>query len=297
MRFGRMIRALSAAVLLAVLLCALCCAEEAGPFPSLVEEIRKSMHLETRAWMSEYPLPYAWCEYADDPAALPAWAVVEAEGDPALLVGDAGDPEGVFRYMFAARDGETTLVRDAAEGPWRLLADGTVAGPGDAGMAGEPQPIAWTRFFESRKAVVAAEKRGYAADRRTPEKNGEFLGNLETGTVIVVDGVTDGFAWFRFRAVRDGVSAASDGYLPEEDIRYLEETVPYGYGILSKKGRTEGNAVINVRFRPTTQSRRIAGIPVGTDVELYGHENGWYEIEWNRMHGYVKEEFLTEYED
>jgi uncharacterized protein YgiM (DUF1202 family) len=52
--------------------------------------------------------------------------------------------------------------------------------------------------------------------------------------------------------------------------------------------------VINVRFRPTTKARKILELAIGTEVDVYSSENGWTEIEWNRWHGYVKNEFVKQ---
>ena len=76
---------------------------------------------------------------------------------------------------------------------------------------------------------------------------------------------------------------------------YPESTEPSGTAVLTKNGKTSGNAVINVRFRPTTKARKILELGIGTEVDVYSSENGWTEIEWNRWHGYVKNEFVKQF--
>ena len=76
----------------------------------------------------------------------------------------------------------------------------------------------------------------------------------------------------------------------------MDRTDPTGTAVLAKNGKTSGKAKINVRFRPTTKARKILELPIGTQVDVYGSENGWTEIEWNRFHGYVKNEFLRDIE-
>ena len=282
-------------LLCAALLCGSACAQEAeDPFLPLTEAYRQAMHSDYRHGeeLVDLKLPYSWYDYADDPASAPAYARVTVDGKQVMLIGDAGAPLGQFDRMYSAANGDILCVFDAVEGGWYLRQDGQVVDR--TGWTGEEelQPIAWVRFWNSRKAIVTAEKAGGTADRRTPEANGEYLGPLETGTVIVVDDVVDGFAWFRFRGMRDDYSASCDGYAAEADLMYAEQLEPVGQGTLSKNGKTAGKATINIRFRPTTQSRKIAELPVGTEVDIYSHSDGWYEIEWNRMHGYVKDSFL-----
>ena len=112
--------------------------------------------------------------------------------------------------------------------------------------------------------------------------------------MIVVDQVVDGWAWYRYHATRQGVSAASWGFIPEDRLVYMDRTDPTGTAVLAKNGKTSGKAKINVRFRPTTKARKILELPIGTQVDVYGSENGWTEIEWNRWHGYVKDEFIQQ---
>ena len=110
--------------------------------------------------------------------------------------------------------------------------------------------------------------------------------------VIVVDEVVDGWAWYRYNATRKGYGAASWGYVSDSGLIYPDTVTPVGTAVLAKNGKTGGKAVINVRFRPTTQARKILELPIGTVVDVYGSENGWTEIEWNRWHGFVKDEFI-----
>lgn len=51
---------------------------------------------------------------------------------------------------------------------------------------------------------------------------------------------------------------------------------------------------VNVRNTPKGDSAKVAEWRTGTEVTILSHENGWYEIEANGMHGYVMEKYVTE---
>ena len=123
-------------------------------------------------------------------------------------------------------------------------------------------------------------------------KDSYTLGKEQTGLVVVIDEVTDGWAWFRYNATKGGYEASGWGYIQDSGLIYPDTTEPSGTAVLAKNGKTSGNAKINIRFRPTTAARKILELPVGTEVDVYRSENGWTEIEWNRWHGYVKNEFI-----
>ncbi|MBR6753115.1 MAG: SH3 domain-containing protein, partial [Clostridia bacterium] len=62
---------------------------------------------------------------------------------------------------------------------------------------------------------------------------------------------------------------------------------------LSYNGRTTGSTTINVRNAASGDSAKIAEWETGTEVEVFGQEKGWYEIEHDGIHGFVMEKFLT----
>ena len=162
-------------------------------------------------------------------------------------------------------------------------------------------------IYEDRELMVVYKEAGLAVETRRPlekdlmsllkvylaERDGKAP---ELYLIHRIDQVVDGWAWYRYHATRQGVSAASWGYIPEDGLVYMDRTDPTGTAVLAKNGKTSGKAKINVRFRPTTKARKILELPIGTQVDVYGSENGWTEIEWNRFHGYVKNEFLRDIE-
>lgn len=273
--------------------------EERAWYEVVVEAYRDLIHQD---WKVDSDIPYtgviltsAWREYVDDPRSEPAWALCEIDGETVLLIGDRRDPEGTCRRIFKEQDGRVTWSPEGdGVTPFTLETEGKTVSGDVRVQSGHTVQIAWTRFWESRKAVVAAEAKGGLVSRTGLGDGSYTLGKQETGLVIVVDQVVDGWAWYRYHATRQGVSAASWGYIPEDGLVYMDRTDPTGTAVLAKNGKTSGKAKINVRFRPTTKARKILELPIGTQVDVYGSENGWTEIEWNRFHGYVKNEFLRD---
>ena len=153
--------------------------------------------------------------------------------------------------------------------------------------AGSDQTIAWQRFYETRKAVVTADKG--AVGRRTADPKGERTGRLPVGSLVLADETAGDFSYVRFH--RDG--NVWWGYVNASAIRELDETAETAFGIISKNGKTDGKTKINIRARASKKSPVIDQWTTGAYAMVYGHSNGWYEVEWNGCHGFVMEEFLT----
>lgn len=284
--------------------CSVCCSEEylaarekeRQLFEQVIEEYRTA--IRDPHYDSDFTDTFTSCEwrdYADDPRSQPAYALVKANGLTTLLIGDCGDPAGTVRRIYRKVNDEIVCVLEKAEIPGLvLLADGHEITESELAAREDIQPVEWTRFLNSRKAIVGGEEKGGLNARNSLGAGGYSLGLEATGEVVVVDEVVDGWAWFRYNSTRNGISAGSWGYVPDSGLIYPEKTEPVGTAVLARNGKTSGTAVINVRFRPTTAARKILELPIGTEVDVYGSENGWTEIEWNRWHGYVKDEFIQQ---
>ena len=263
-------------------------------FSAVIEEYRAAIHdPHYDSAFKDTFFSYEWRDYVDDPRSEPAYAIAEISGQPVLLIGDHTDPAGMIRRMYIMTDGKALCVAESTESDtWFLLADGQTIRKEDLDGHESLMQFEWIRFWESRKAIVGGEKTGGLMARSGLDKESYSLGKEETGLVIVVDEVVDGWAWYRYNATRKGYGAASWGYVSDSGLIYPDTVTPVGTAVLAKNGKTGGKAVINVRFRPTTQARKILELPIGTVVDVYGSENGWTEIEWNRWHGFVKDEFI-----
>ena len=235
----------------------------------------------------------AWRSYADDPRSEPAYAITRVNGQTALLIGDRRDPPGMFRRLYVQTGSTVECAAESDGGTfWYLLSDGRCVSGAKPPENEVTASIEWVRFWESRKAIIGAEDIGGLIARNGLGRDSYNLGREKTGQVIVVDEIVDGWAWFRYYATQEGISASSWGYISSFELIFPDTTDPVGTAVLAKNGKTSGKARINIRFRPTTQARKILELPIGTQVDVYGTEDGWTEIEWNRWHGYVKNEYL-----
>ena len=266
----------------------------ASVFMPVIEEYRVAIH--DPHYDSDFEdsfFSYEWRDYVDNPQSEPAYALITIDNEEVLLIGDRKDPIGMIRRMYRQADSDVVCIAVSNQDEtWYLLSDGAVVREDVLTGQENLMSVEWIRFWESRKAIVAAEDTGGLISRNGLDKDSYTLGKEQTGLVIVVDDVTDGWAWFRYNATKGGYEASGWGYIPDSGLIYPETTEPSGTAVLAKNGKTSGNAVINIRFRPTTAARKILELPIGTEVDVYGSENGWTEIEWNRWHGYVKNEFI-----
>ena len=271
-------------------------ADSASVFISVIDEFRAAIHdPHYDSNFKDSFFSYEWRDYVDNPQSEPAYALIDVDNQEMLLIGDRNDPIGMIRRMYRQADDNVVCVAVSGQDEtWYLLSDGTLTREEELTGQESFMLVEWIRFWDSRKAIVAAEDTGGLVSRSGLGEGSYTLGKEQTGMVIVVDDVVDGWAWFRYNATKEGYEASGWGYIQDSGLVYPESTEPSGTAVLTKNGKTSGNAVINVRFRPTTKARKILELAIGTEVDVYSSENGWTEIEWNRWHGYVKNEFVKQ---
>ena len=68
---------------------------------------------------------------------------------------------------------------------------------------------------------------------------------------------------------------------------------PTSSATLTYNGRATGRTTINVRNDADGDSVKITEWRTGTEVLVYGCEDGWYEIEADGMRGFVMDDFIT----
>ena len=64
-------------------------------------------------------------------------------------------------------------------------------------------------------------------------------------------------------------------------------------GILSYNGKTEGRQTINIRKKPSKNSKLVTTKRVGTYVSVLGMDGDYYQISFGSTTGYVQKDFLT----
>ncbi|MBR2053758.1 MAG: SH3 domain-containing protein [Clostridia bacterium] len=137
---------------------------------------------------------------------------------------------------------------------------------------------------EKQVAVIHAPKTGKCTLRAKASDSGKALQKCKAGTVVMV--LEYGSKWCKISD--DG----NVGYVQTDCLKWYDAETE-GTGLLSYNGKTTGSTTINVRNAPSGDSAKIAEWETGTEVEVFGLEKGWYEIEYNGIHGFVMEKFLT----
>ncbi len=136
---------------------------------------------------------------------------------------------------------------------------------------------------EKQVAVIHAPKTGKCTLRAKASDSGKALQKCKAGTVVMVLEYGRNFC----KISDDG----NVGYVQTGCLKgYDAETE--GMGLLSYNGKTTGSTTINVRNAPSGDSAKVAEWKTGTEVEVFGLEKGWYEIEYMGIHGFVMEKFL-----
>lgn len=137
---------------------------------------------------------------------------------------------------------------------------------------------------EKQTAVIHAPKSGTCTLRAKASDSGKMLKKCKAGTVVMV--LETGSRWSKI-SYKDTVGYVLTGCLKWYDAQ------TEGTGLLSYNGRATGSTTVNVRNAPSGDSAKIAEWPTGTEVEIFGLEKGWYEIEYKGIHGFVMEKYLT----
>jgi len=140
---------------------------------------------------------------------------------------------------------------------------------------------------ENKKlATIYAPRTGKASLRQTASSKGTLLKNCKAGTIVSVLAIGNGYTRINYKG--------TVGYIKTACLKFYGDSESTAQGVLSYKGNTGGGTTINVRNTPKGDSAKVAEWRTGTDVTILSHENGWYEIEANGMHGYVMEKYVTE---
>lgn len=140
---------------------------------------------------------------------------------------------------------------------------------------------------ENKKlATIYAPRTGKASLRQTASSKGTLLKNCKAGTIVSVLAIGNGYTRINYKG--------TVGYIKTACLKFYGDSESTAQGVLSYKGNSGGGTTVNVRNTPKGDSAKVAEWRTGTEVTILSHENGWYEIEANGMHGYVMEKYVTE---
>ena len=135
-------------------------------------------------------------------------------------------------------------------------------------------------------AVIYAPKTGKVTLRAAAAQDGKAVKQCDAGLVVSVLGFEGSFTKVDVRG--------TVGYIRSDCLICSAATVAtQGTAVLSQNGKTDGSSTINVRNAADSSSAKVAGWKTGTEVTVFSHQKGWYEIEAQGIHGWVMEKFVT----
>ncbi len=139
---------------------------------------------------------------------------------------------------------------------------------------------------DKKLAVIYTPKTGKATLRRSASNNADMLKQCKAGTLVSVLEYGETYCLINYKN--------TNGYILTDCLKFHGVAAQTeGKGVLSYNGKTNGGTTVNIRNAANKGSAKIGEWKTGTEVTVWGHEDGWYEIETNGMRGFVLEEFLT----
>lgn len=135
-------------------------------------------------------------------------------------------------------------------------------------------------------AVIHAPNTGKCSLRKKASQSAGVITKCKAGTVVCVLQYGKQFCKISYNGMT--------GYVLTSCLKfYGTEPEVIGTGVLTYNGKATGKTTINIRNAADGDSAKIAELRTGTHVQVFALHDGWYEIEYNGIHGYVMQKFLT----
>lgn len=137
-----------------------------------------------------------------------------------------------------------------------------------------------------RLAWIYAPRQGYCSLRSKASDNGKVLKKCRAGYLVVVLEKGQEYTKINYQG--------TDGYVLNGCLKYIDETQqPTGTGtIIYSKKKPNVRTTINIRNNADGKSKKVAEWKTGTEVPVYSHPDGWYEVEYDGVRGYIMEKYL-----
>lgn len=136
-----------------------------------------------------------------------------------------------------------------------------------------------------RIAYIYAPRTGKCSLWKKASKKSDLVAKCKAGTVVMVLKYGREFCKVCY-GNKEGYVLTSCLKFPGTDITVI------GTGLISHKGRTSGSTMVNIRGDGDSDAHRIAEWRTGTEVLVFSQKNGWYEVEYKGVHGWVQEQYL-----
>ena len=137
-----------------------------------------------------------------------------------------------------------------------------------------------------RLAWIYAPRQGYCSLRSKASDNGKVLKKCKAGYIVVVLEKGQEYTKIDYQG--------TDGYVLNGCLKYIDKTQqPTGTGtIIYSKKKPNVKTTINIRNNADGKSKKVAEWKTGTEVPVYSHPDGWYEVEYDGVRGYIMEKYL-----
>lgn len=139
---------------------------------------------------------------------------------------------------------------------------------------------------EHHVAVVSAPRTGAASLREKASGSGKVVASCAAGRIVPVLECTS--ATYT-KILYDGV----EGYI-RTDCLIFQDTAKaaVGTGVIHIKDAVDGKDDVTIRNTASKSSSKVAAVPTGTSVNVYGSEGDWYIVEGEGWLGYVQQQYV-----
>ncbi len=122
--------------------------------------------------------------------------------------------------------------------------------------------------------------------RERASEKGTLIKKAKAGNLIIALGQEGKFSKIYYQGKL--------GYVLTSCIEMMDETIQsVGTGtIIYSKEKPNVKDKINIRSKADKSSEKVAEWRTGTEVYVFSHPKGWYEIEYEGIHGFIMDRFL-----
>ena len=117
--------------------------------------------------------------------------------------------------------------------------------------------------------------------RREPSLNGAKILLIPDGTAVTALGESNGWVFISY--------GGNTGFVRRDLLRYEDSGLSGGWPMFVS---TSTGQSVNLRSSPSVNSKSLALVPNGAQVDCWAHENGWYSVKYNGQFGYIREDLL-----
>ena len=138
-----------------------------------------------------------------------------------------------------------------------------------------------------RTAYIWAPNTGEATLRLSEKPKSAIVKKVSGGSCCLVFDYEEG------RKYTGVYCEGKSGYVLTSALRFLDRSAPFATGVTSYKGSTAGTTKISLRMEPSQASRTWVKLKQGLPVWVLREEAGYYLVDCNGYHGYVRKQYLT----